>query len=228
MRAQEFVLELRRNPQQNPRVSGQDVLKPLAQDHSVFVSYTKIPKLGINPDPRSINTPAGVYAYPLYLIWPDIQTDLTNVPFPANPRYMYVFRSPTPVMDVREFGRSDLRAAMRRLHGVARWLKPTPNSWDEPGEPGYLSSFAMLLDYTRKMALKQQDVTDLDLVGGSHGQPARKSPRSYVFTWNQLLKKATGHDAFVDPGHGIIHGGEPTQAMFLNPSQLQIIERIDL
>ena len=222
MRATEFITEMRRNPQQNPRENVKEKLKTLAQDTSVFVSYTKLPKLGINPNSSGISTPAGVYAYPLHLIWADIENDLTNVPFPAEPQYMYVFRSTTPIMNVRNFGSKDLKAAIRRLHGISGWFKKIPYSSDEPGAQSFMSSFSTLMEYTKKMALQLQGNTNLNRAG------IRNDPKTYAFTWNRLMKKATGYDSFVDPGFGIIDGHEPTQAMFLNPSKLQVIDRIDL
>lgn len=217
MRATEFIKEMRRNPEQNPRENVKEKLKTLAQDTSVFVSYTQLPKLGINPNSSNISTPAGVFAYPLHLIWSDIENDLTNVPWPFKPQYMYIFRSTTPIMNVRNFNSKDLKAAIRRLHGITGWFKKIPYSSDEPGEPGFLSSFHAIMEYTKKMALQVQNRAGI-----------RSHPKTYAFTWNRLMKKATGYDSFVDPGFGIIHSHEPTQAMFLNPSKLQVIDRIDL
>lgn len=225
MRIEEFVTELRRNPEQNPRVSAREILEPLSRDPRVFVSYTKIPKLGINPDPKSINTPGAVYAYPLPDIWHDIKGDVRNVPFAGSGNHIYVFRYDDPILDVSEFSESDLKKSLKRLHGITGIFKSTP--YNEPDGPGYLRPFSALLSYTRGLAQKKQNVNDVD-VAGPKDSPGRRQPSSYAFTWNEILRRATGYDAFLDPGVGIIHGGEPVQAFFLLPSKIKIIDRIDL
>jgi hypothetical protein len=222
MRVQEIITELRRNPEQNPRINPVSQLEPLSRDPNVFVSYTKLPKLGINPNPSSINTPAAVYAYPLAEIWPDIRRDLRNVPFAGNGNYMYVFRSQSPVMNIDEFMPKDLRQAMRNLHGrIKGSVKSLP--YHEIDGPGYLRPFAGLLQHTRDLTLKKKGLSDIEFTGKN-----RRRPSAYAFTWNKMLRTATGYNAFMDPGQGIIHGGEPTQAMFLDPTKLEIITRIDL
>jgi hypothetical protein len=225
MRIGEFVTELMRNPEQNPRVSAKEILEPLSRDSRVFVSYTKLPKLGINPNLKSINTPGAVYAYPLADIWHDIRDDVRNVPFAGSGNHIYVFRYDDPILDVSEFSESDFRKAMKKLHGLLGMIKPLPYS--EPDGPGYMKPFSVFLTYTRDLAQKKRKVDDVD-VAGPKDSPGRKQPSSYAFTWNEMLRRSTGYDAFLDPGEGIIHGGEPLQAFFLLPSKLKILDRIDL
>jgi hypothetical protein len=55
----------------------------------VFGSFTKIPKLGINPSTR-YRTPVGVYAYPVDYILDKVKGDIFNVPFPSEGRVPYV------------------------------------------------------------------------------------------------------------------------------------------
>lgn len=225
MRARDIVTELRRQPDLNPRVSANEILEPLSRDPRVFVSYTRLPKLGINPNPSSINTPAAVYAYPLADIWHDIRKDMRNVPFAGSGNYVYVFRYDDAILDVSEFSQSDFRNAMKKLQGLLGMLKPLP--YNEPDGPGYVRPFSAFLNYTRDLALKKRKVNDVD-VAGPKDSLGRKRPSSYAFTWNEMLRRSTGYDAFLDPGLGIIHGGEPIQAFFLLPTKLKVIDRIDL
>jgi hypothetical protein len=225
MRLYEFITELRKNPELNVKISAEEILEPLVRDPRVFLSYTKLPKLGINPSPNSVNTPAAVYAYPLSDIWHDIKNDLRNVPFAGSGNYIYVFRYDGPILDVSKFTESDFKKALKKLHGFFSFLKRPFTG--EPEGPGYMRPFSIFLDYTRRIAQEKQRVDDIN-VAGPKNSPGRVYPSSYAFTWNEILRRSTGYDAFIDPGLSIIHGNEPVQAFFLLPTKLKILSRIDL
>ena len=56
--------EKRRNPEMNPHISAWDYVDKYKNDPDVYISFTTIDKIGINP--RSVyNTPNGIYCYPL-------------------------------------------------------------------------------------------------------------------------------------------------------------------
>jgi len=58
------IKEKRRNPDQNPHIGAWDYLIEYKDDPDVYISFTEIDKIGINPLSK-YNTPVGVYAYPL-------------------------------------------------------------------------------------------------------------------------------------------------------------------
>jgi len=58
------IEEKRRNPDQNPHIGAWDYLLRYKDDPDVYISFTEIDKIGINPLSK-YNTPVGVYAYPL-------------------------------------------------------------------------------------------------------------------------------------------------------------------
>lgn len=62
------VLEARRNPDQNPKIGPYTRLKEYADDPSIFISFTAIDKIGINPT-SEYRTPLGIYTYPLKVAW---------------------------------------------------------------------------------------------------------------------------------------------------------------
>lgn len=65
----EFLLERRRGGEKlNPRVSAVMALEPYKDDQDVFITYTQIEKIGINPN-SEYNTPNGIYTYPLKRAW---------------------------------------------------------------------------------------------------------------------------------------------------------------
>jgi hypothetical protein len=59
----------------------------------VFVSFTSLPKLGINPK-TPYDTPAGIYSYPVYYVIEnyDPKNGAFTVPFAAEQEYVHVFQ----------------------------------------------------------------------------------------------------------------------------------------
>ena len=69
------ILEARRNPKLNPKIGPYSKLKEYVDDPSIFISFTKIEMIGINPNSK-YNTPLGVYTYPLKEAWHDYEIEL--------------------------------------------------------------------------------------------------------------------------------------------------------
>ena len=58
------LLEARRNPEKNPHIGAWDLFFKYKDDPNVYISFTTIDKLGINPNSK-FNTPNGIYTYPI-------------------------------------------------------------------------------------------------------------------------------------------------------------------
>lgn len=56
--------EARRNPEMNPHIGAWDYVDKYKDDEDVYISFTEIDKIGINPRSK-YNTPVGIYTYPL-------------------------------------------------------------------------------------------------------------------------------------------------------------------
>ena len=65
-----FLSEKRSNPDKNPKLSAYDYLEQYKDDPDVYISFTDISKIGINPR-SDFNTPNGIYTYPLREMWKD-------------------------------------------------------------------------------------------------------------------------------------------------------------
>lgn len=85
----QFLIESRKNPEQNKKTSPLDKLKEYAKKYSnVFVTFTTVPKLGINPS-SEYETPVGVCSYPIDYV---IENQILNVPFAGFNPYLVVFK----------------------------------------------------------------------------------------------------------------------------------------
>lgn len=58
------LMEKRRNPSKNPTTSAFKKLEEYQKNPDIYISFTKIDKIGINPH-NKFNTPTGIYTYPL-------------------------------------------------------------------------------------------------------------------------------------------------------------------
>lgn len=66
-----YFIEKRRNPELNVYVGAWDYFKKLILEKDiVYISFTKIDKLGLNPH-TEYNTPIGIYSYPLQALFED-------------------------------------------------------------------------------------------------------------------------------------------------------------
>ena len=228
MRAREFIIE------DWNKVTPIQELERYANDPTIFISYTVLPKLGINPNPNSSDTPGGVYAYPLSMVYDDIKNDITNVPFyTSSVKYIMVFKYSGKILSTDNFSESDFKSALTRLHGWFGKILHRPNVpfHTDDYDMGEESPFNTLLEYTKTLALKKLKIppNNINFSYDSNEKiiPPIVRPAGYVFTWNTLVKKATGYDAFIST-KGTIHGGEPIQAMFLSSEKLQVISMITI
>lgn len=80
--------------EKNPHISIMRALEKYQGDENIFITYTKILKVGLNP--RTIfSTPAGVYAYPLNEVWKlyaNKRTGSFEVPWAGNMPYVSVLK----------------------------------------------------------------------------------------------------------------------------------------
>lgn len=68
MKTLKNLMEKRRNPLKNPTSSAYDKLSKYQQDKNIYISFTNIDKIGINPH-NKFNTPTGIYTYPLNAVF---------------------------------------------------------------------------------------------------------------------------------------------------------------
>lgn len=89
----QYVYEKRKNPEQNPRVSSYEQVKPYLKD-GYYISMRNINKLGINPESK-YKTPNGIYSYHLSVYKDRIEQSesLKYLPYVSDAPYVYLFKS---------------------------------------------------------------------------------------------------------------------------------------
>lgn len=123
MRAHEFITELRKNPEQNPKLSVYDQLLPYKNDPNVYIHMTDINKLGIAPL-SGYDTPLAIYSYPLREVWEEYSFDeyksIRQLPFGSDRKYVQVFRwnGKGKVVDVSQYTNQDYLEDVNKIYQI--------------------------------------------------------------------------------------------------------------
>lgn len=202
------LMEARRNPEMNPRQTVIQQLEEYRYREDVFVHFSDVPKLGINPQ-QPHNTPFGIYGYPVdyvidgYYIFGGLKN---SVPYAGDRRYLVVFEGDTRGMLNPE--RYDVKDLEEDVDKLKRFLTPeiVEKSLEEY-EDGYARGLLLLLEtIANNVAVAQ--------------------PRNVWYT--QILMLLGYRGILDDDGSGTIHTNEPNQAVFFprapNTKLLEIIQ----
>lgn len=119
------LIEARRNPEQNPKVSINNVIydavkaangNDIAGTSNIFVSFTTVDKLGINPK-SEYNTPLGIYAYPGEYVYKEIGLNKPtyDLPFAGDNKYVNLFSAAGNIINIATISEKRLRNIIKRL-----------------------------------------------------------------------------------------------------------------
>ena len=223
MRAKQFLSELRRNPEQNQqRDRGYQTVAQLLQGRdltNIGVSMTELPKLGVNPRSK-YQTPVGIYFYPAdyYL------KQHGRVPFQERAPYVNVFEYEGRVLNTRDYSNQDFEQDLAKLRRLYPQHEANIDYDREQCLDPDVNDFSPLVDIPAGwiwfVVWRLADNILGDMAETTEPQAPAKSVK-----WNHVMRQL-GYDAVVDPGHEVIHKGEPTQGVVLNPRVIRPITQI--
>jgi hypothetical protein len=209
------LLEARRNPDKNIKISAYDELKVFKDDPDIYISFRNINKIGINPKSR-FNTPNGIYTYPLREIWKEIESkrNMDNIPWAGLEEYIYIVRSlnkPIFIKDLyKDYSSADFDRDIKKLKSMKF------NNFDDILKDALITSkinspVGYFWNLTRLLSLsKGNEFSSI------------KSIKTGAQAWNNLFRKL-GYTGFADKsGKGVIHESEPTQAVFLSKDAFKV------
>lgn len=219
------VLEARRNPVLNPRITPVEFIAQYKDDPQAYLHTGSINKVGVYPKSSDgHDSPIGIYAFQIADIWKlyleraynEKKRTLPLLPYHGGD-HLFILHSDIPTDFPGTYSETDLERdiqgikkmfglddnGIKRLKSAAR---TNPNFTDIPA--GYLWGITK--------ALAAGGVSELD-------------DYTWVDTkrWNAILR-GLGHNGFNDPGRGVIHGAEPTQTLFLASSAYSIIDHMKM
>lgn len=200
------IIERRQHASHNPVVTSYNQLSKYKNDPDVYISFTHINKIGVNPS-SSYSTPNGIYTFPLAVTWEmydvDKHQDFSAYPFVnddgARP-YIQVLKrnSVGKTLNFDEYAKEDLHRDVKKLRTLY-----DPNQIDE------------LFNYSINTARVQNPGGHLWSITYNLTKDANK--------WAELFRKL-GYGLIVDYNHSIIHKSEPCQAVFLTKKAFDHIE----
>lgn len=228
------LLEARKNPEQNPRLSAYDQLLKYKDNPNVYISMTQLPKLGINPVSH-FDTPNGIYCYPLQMIWRiyhlDISKSLEALPFRSNAPYIQVFewngKGKIVNVDRSYYTDDDLD------RDIAKLKKMFPDAIDridygithaahqDTPASGLFYAVANLTSGENKTMIKRKLGKEMVKY-----QEIEYKPYSPGGRQSANIYRALGYAGFVDYGNKIIHKNEPYQAVFLSKEYINHLDTV--
>lgn len=243
MRAIDFIQEARRNPEQNPKISVNEYIEkylaqaePLSDTNfkNLFVSFTQLPKLGVNPQSR-YNTPIGIYAYPAeYVIdkttpYGDKKStdSMRSLPFAGDQPWANIFRARygANIINLQRMTQAEYNDYCEKLTYLLTKIpsnfRGTTEVLDRPLAEG------IVLDLMEKSNSRARVTSSY---GGklwyitysmSVNIPGIKSS----VVWTSLFRRI-GIDGFVDPATEVIHPSEPTQAVFFGANVVDVLATV--
>lgn len=218
------LLERRRNPEQNPRVGAVEFLRRYKDNPKMYLHTTNLQKVGIFPrSTASHDLPAGIYAYRLMDIWEDTierwnsgeyQRGLEFLPYTGGD-HLFVLESDIDPDFPHDYSQQDLNADIVKLKKLF----------------GFPDERIKRLERTAETNLNFQECPAGYLWGMTKAIAAGIDHEFDQYTpvntmrWNTLLRRL-GYVGFNDPGVGVIHGAEPTQAVFLTAAAFRVVDHM--
>lgn len=233
------IFEARKNPDLNPKVSVNQYIDqamasagklPGSDITNLFISFTQLPKLGINPRSH-YNTPLGIYSYPADYVIESThgRYSMANLPFAGKQPYANIFQGRGNIVHLNTMSVQDESLYNNKLWAYANRLPKTDftKHYAPPGKdwPDIVdNTINAAVDYARERMLPGGRLWYTTWKLSGYIETYLKKPASLA--WNELFRQALGIDGCVDTGKGIIHLSEPTQAVFFSLGATKLITTV--
>ena len=234
MKIREILEEARSHAELNPKISvNQQIVDKLASTtdtiagvKNLFVSFTRIEKLGINPSSTFKGTPLGIYAYPAEYVVKRAgltkQLKSPTLPFAGNFPYANLFSTRGRVINLAKLTDTEFDRFLPKLESVlVKYCKLKKSQAAQAVDDlvshaefeGEQSEYAggRLWNITKELA-------DQFL--------SKALSTSQEIAWNKLFR-LLGITGVVDSGLGIIEPREKTQAVFFSIDSIDNVSRVE-
>ena len=234
MRYREFT-EARKNPEKNPKDSFNSELFDLLRKtfkstgtmQNLFVSFTKVDKLGINPVSR-YNTPLGIYSYPAAYVANEVgpKKSMAELPFAGDSPYATIFKSKGNIIDLNKISDTEVNDYYKKI--AEYWSKVSGKPWktsvDEVEDIINAANNRAKVSSSGggRLWYVTMEVSRMMAEGKKSSEGIAKPS---AVSWNKLFR-VIGISGCVDNGEGIIHTSEPQQAVFFDISAVDPVKRV--
>lgn len=236
----------RSHPELNPKISTYDqILKYYKLDKKsalpkYFISFTDIPKIGINPK-SEFHTPAGIYTYPIRYV---IKNDKLDVPFAGKRKYIHILELNTnKILNGKTYSDSDYYRDERSLNEILNQSDVPPENYENYLDYDLREEYGDdAWEYVDCDYLTMFSDADADSLAEANHRKRKPIDRIWclsqviskilsgdknnIIKWNSLLRYM-GYDMALDEGLGFIHPNEPIQALFLVKNAFRSVDLIE-
>lgn len=197
----------------NPRYNAVQQLKMMtktASGNNKFISFTKIPKLGLNPV-NEHSTPIGIYVYPLDYVVRVIGggDDFSDIPYASDRPYIYLIELTESAKLLNITSKTNVSNDVTKLH-----------------EYLVQNGHTDLIDSLNFNKVQTPQLLWYCVIKLSKYLAEIKSGTSTTIA-SVLFFKVLGYDGVIDEGSSTIHVNEPTQAVIFNPKAIKKYNLID-
>ena len=226
------------------RRSTMERLEKYKDRDDVYISFTDLPKAGLNPA-SNYDTPIGVYCYPLKYYYERAlkyydydegiklhNMDITKViPYAGDRSFLYVLESKEPLPDVSEYSETDWNRDYKKLQEIVgdRRAKKIFDmalrefKFDFSSNLPFISNLWSVLGFVSNY----HNFINSDYVP-DHEIPDFMKSRKETVRKSVFLKRL-GYYGFSDKtGLSVIHPNEPVQAFFLSTNDFKVIDKMEL
>jgi hypothetical protein len=208
MKLIQLISEIRRNSEHfsQERLGTLEELKKYAGRKNIYISFTDVDKIGINPQSQ-YTTPIGVYTYPLFSIFTSMERENTVkiLPFSNAPHISILESNEVTNLDTY----NSLDADIQKIRHICK-------------------KYNINFDHTiiTNSLEKQHAGARFWYITEKCAEQISKSKNQKIqISWNWLLRQI-GYKGFTT-ATGIIHNNEPIQAVFLSGDSYKLVKRID-
>ena len=236
------LFEERRNPELNPHMNPIDVLWMHANKPDVYVTFTNIEKVGINPKSHyKFNTPIGIYSYPISYVaeFTEKRTKQGElvVPYRANADWVTIFKQTGRILDSSNYNAGDLANDREKLMDYFDdWFDRNFNDpqtkikeifHDHGLSVGFYNLESLFDFYAEEAKVRTPAGIIWAITYFLSNDLAQYFNTHPPIIWTKMFINILDYDAVHDTGYAIIHENEPTQAVHFDRSTLDIIEMME-
>jgi len=207
-----FLNEIRKNPLLNPKISIYQELEKYLDDN-VFVQFSDIPKLGINPRYSYGQTPFGIYGWPIGLFLELLEEGLEKKLTFSERKYILIFKYiGKNVLELNSI--NDNSKSIEILDSIK-------SKYDK-----YLSDREKnQYEYIRYSEEKGIVIYELARILATNEKISNSKEKSGLL-WNHILRRC-GYDAVIDDltlNESQIYSDEPPQFVSLSKNNLELLK----
>ena len=231
------IIEARKNPDLNPKTPINDIIgsavdtatADIAGTKNLFVSFTSIDKLGLNPLSK-YDTPIGIYAYPAEYVKDTVgkHAPMTSLPFAGEQPYVNLFNVKGNIINVATIGSAEVNALYKKI--VIAYVRSAQGKSNLTNQQLADQVMQYVKDAPKKAKFSDYFGGQLWYVTWAMSNEilAELWNTKPAIAWNKLFR-LIGVDGCIDfrpnGGVGIIHTSEPTQAVFFSSNAITNISR---